>query len=136
MSHRGRELSSPAGVYYSMSNASTEVSGMSPRTEETSIAEEIVAVLPANVLRTCSSDRSTIRYAVRGEGWKLRTIVLNRHSLRKLVSDPARAVKVEYLQRELLECAARRTEFRYPRLHLRPSPSHRPYLGLPIASMF
>jgi hypothetical protein len=75
--------------------------------DETRLAEEIVSVLPAGVARACSDDRDAIRFAVRGEGMKLRSIVLNRTSLRKLASDPAREVKIEYQQR---------SEFRYPRL--------------------
>lgn len=84
--------------------------------DETRLAEEIVSVLPAGVARACSDDRGAIRFAVRGEGMKLRTIVLDRRSLRKLASDPAREVKVEYLQRDLIATAAQRSEFRYPRL--------------------
>lgn len=136
MSHLETKLSSSATVYYSMRHESMEVGTMKPGIDENRLAEEIVSVLPASVLRTCSSDRSTIRYAVRGEGMKLRTIVLNRMSLRKLGADPARDVKVEYLQRDLVECAARRSEFRYPRLRLRPSPAKHPWLGMPMASMF
>ena len=83
--------------------------------DETSIAEEIVSVLPAGVARQFSSERETIRYAVRAEGMKLRTIVLSRESLRKLAEDPAVAVKIEYLQRDLLATAEQRGEFRYPR---------------------
>jgi hypothetical protein len=91
--------------------------------DESRIAEEIVSVFPAGVVRECSSERGAIRYAVRGDGMKLRSIVLRRDSLRKLLNDPAREVKVEYLQRELLEAASQRSEFRYPRLHLHPLPT-------------
>lgn len=88
-------------------------------TDENRIADEIVSVLPAGVARACSPEKNTIRYTVRAEGLKLRTIVFSRPSLRRLLDDPARAVKVEYLQRDLLESASRRGEFRYPRLHVR-----------------
>lgn len=84
--------------------------------DESRIADEIVSVLPAGVVRACSPERNTIRYAVRGEGMKLETIVLKRESLRRLIDDPHRDVKIEYLQRDLLQSAARRGEFRYPRL--------------------
>jgi hypothetical protein len=84
--------------------------------DETQIAEEIVSVLPAGVARACSSDRGAIRFAVRGDGMKLKTIVLRRDSLRRLAEDPAKAIKIEYLQRDLLRTAEKRTEFRYPRL--------------------
>ena len=83
--------------------------------DESRIAEEIVSVLPAGVARACSPERTSIRYAVRGEGMKLRTIVLNRDSLRRLVDDPHRDVKIEYLRRDLLRSADHRSEFSYPR---------------------
>lgn len=82
--------------------------------DETRIAEEIVSVLPEGVVRALSTDRRSIRFAVRAEGLKLRTIVLNRASLRRLIDDPLRAVKMEYLQRDLL-ASVNRAEFRYPR---------------------
>jgi hypothetical protein len=99
------------GVYYSMRTKSYD---------ETLIAEEIVSVLPAGVARALTTDRETIRYSVRAEGLKLRTIVFIRESLRRLIADPVREVKVEYLQRELVRNAGSRGEFRYPRLHLHP----------------
>lgn len=83
--------------------------------DETRMAEDIVSILPTGVARQFSSDRGAIRYAVRADGMKLKTIVLSRASLRRLIDDPARSVKVEYLQRDLLEAAAHRNEFRYPR---------------------
>lgn len=88
--------------------------------DETRIAEEIVSVLPAGVARALTSDRETIRYSVRAKGLKLRTIVFIRESLRRLITDPARAIKVEYLQRDLARSANRRGEFRYPRPQLHP----------------
>ena len=85
-------------------------------TDETRVAEEIVSVLPAgSVARACPADRETIRFAVRNEGLKLTTVVLRRASLRRLLADAQRAVKVEYLQRDLLRSATRRAEFIYPR---------------------
>jgi hypothetical protein len=94
---------------------------MTNKFDESRIAEAIVSVLPAGVARACSADRNTLRYAVRGEGMKLRTIVLNRRSLRKLIDDPHRDVKIEYLQRDLLQTAAQRAEFSYPRPHVAPA---------------
>jgi type IV pilus biogenesis protein CpaD/CtpE len=88
---------------------------MTRKFDENAIAEVIVSVLPAGVAREFSSERDTIRYAVRGEGIKLKKIVLNRASLRKLVNDPSGPVKIEYLQRELLAAATERREFQYPR---------------------
>ena len=85
-------------------------------TDETRIAEEIVGVLPAgSVVRVCSDDRESIRFAVRDASLKLRSVVLRRSSLRRLLTDAARFVKVEYLRRELSEAAMQRSEYRYPR---------------------
>jgi hypothetical protein len=90
---------------------------MKTTAEETRIAQEIVSVLPENsAVRICSDDADTVRFAVSGNGLKLRSVVFSRESLRRLLSDPARQVKIEYLQRDLAAGAARRTEFRYPRL--------------------
>ena len=83
--------------------------------DETRVAEKIVSVLPAGVARLCSDDRESIRYAVRGLGLKLRSVVFSRTALRKLLSDPVGAVKIEYLQRDLLRSAPRRAEYEYPR---------------------
>lgn len=80
------------------------------------LAEEILGVLPeGSVARACSDDPATIRFAVRSAGLKLRAVVLNRSSLRRLVSDPARDIKIEYLKRDLLRSATRRAEYVYPR---------------------
>jgi hypothetical protein len=92
---------------------------MRPETQkydETRIAEEIVGVLGAGVARACSAERDSVRYAVRAEGMKLQSIVLSRRSLRRLLNDPAREVKIEYLKRDLLQSVDARREFRYPRL--------------------
>ena len=85
--------------------------------DETRIAEEIVKILPAgSVARLLCEDRDSVRYAVQNAALKLRTIVFNRRSLNRLAGDPARAIKIEYLQRDLLRSAIRRAEFRYPRV--------------------
>ena len=89
---------------------------MNRKMDETGIAELIVSALPGGIARACSADRDTIRYAVRATGMKLRTIVFKRASLQRLAGDPAALVKIEYLQRDLIDSAARRSEFRYPRL--------------------
>jgi hypothetical protein len=90
---------------------------MAPKNDEIRIAEEIVSVLPGVVARACSADREAIRYSVRADGLNLRSVVLNRASLRRLIEDPAREVKIEYLRRDLASSARRRAEFQYPRLH-------------------
>jgi hypothetical protein len=84
--------------------------------DETRLAEEIVSVLPAeSVVRVCSDDRQSIRFAVRSAALKLRAIVLSRVSLRRLLGDSARGVKIDYLQRDLIRNAEQANEFRYPR---------------------
>ena len=114
-----------------------EGSEMSKKQDETRLAEQIISVLPAGVARAFSADRETIRYAVRADGLKLRTIVLCRESLRRLLDDPVRDVKVEYLQRDLIRSASSRSEFRYPRPHVHPLTvtKTRFRFGLPLASM-
>ena len=90
---------------------------MKSNAEETRIAEQIVSVLPVgSFARACSDDRDAIRFTVDTTPLKLRSVVFDRESLRRLESDPARAVKIEYLQRDLLRSAMRRAEFRYPRI--------------------
>jgi hypothetical protein len=123
------KLSALPGVYYSMRTQSR-------LNDESRIAEQIVGVLPAGVARACSPDKHSIRYSVRGEGMKLQTIVFNRASLRRLFDDPASAVKIEYLQRDLLKSAGQLREFRYPRLHVHIAPAfpRRFALGLPLTA--
>jgi hypothetical protein len=85
--------------------------------EENRIAEEILGVLPAgSVARVCSDDHDTIRFTVSNAHLKLNAVTLDRESLLRLHADPARAIKIEYLQRDLLRSAIRRPEFRYPRI--------------------
>jgi hypothetical protein len=120
-----------------MKHRKTEGIDMTARYDETAIAQEIVSVLPVEVARLCSDDRQSIRYAVRADGLRLRSIVLNRSSLRRLLGDDDREVKIEYLRRELVQYAGRRSEFRYPRPHpaagLTGGPRH-DALELPLAS--
>ena len=83
--------------------------------DDTRLAAEIVGVLDPAVVRACSDERDAIRFVVRGASLKLRTIVLNRNALRRLLSDPSAAVKIEYLKRDLLRSATQRKAYRYPR---------------------
>ena len=82
--------------------------------DETRLAEEIVGVLGAMTVRVCSDDRENLHYAVRG-AQRLRSIVLGRSALRRLLHDRDGAVKIEYLQRDLLRAAGQRGEYVYPR---------------------
>ena len=52
---------------------------------------------------------------MRAVGLKLRSIVLSRSSLRRLLTDRNGAIKIEYLQRDLIRSAPVRSEFAYPR---------------------
>ncbi len=88
---------------------------------EAALAEEIVSVLTFAALRVFSEWGDAIRYTVRSTSLKLRSIVLNRRSLRRLQRDPIGAVKIEYLKRDLLRCAAQSAEYRYPRRRVRSS---------------
>ena len=90
--------------------------------DDVRIAEEIVSVLPAgSVARVCSDDRETIRYAVRSAAAKLTSVVFNRASLRRLLDDCQRAIKIEYLRRDLARSLSRKGEYRYPRPAVHPS---------------
>jgi len=83
--------------------------------DETKLADEIVSVLDAGAVRVCSDDRESIRYAVRDARLKLRSVILSRAALRRLLFDRSGLIKIEYLQRDLLRTAATRSEFVYPR---------------------
>jgi hypothetical protein len=83
------------------------------------LAEEIVSVLAFAALRVYSEWADAIRYTVGSTSLKLRSIVLDRKALRRLLRDPIAGVKIEYLKRDLLRCAAQSEEYRYPRRRLR-----------------
>ena len=105
------------------------------KNDELTVAEAIVSVLPAgSVARVCSDDRDTIRFAVRAEGLKLRSVVLRRESLQRLQSDATSTVKIEYLQRDLLRNAGRRCEFQYPRAIRRAASRTADKIALALAS--
>src|SRR5437868_7093515 len=88
--------------------------------DETRLADEIVRVLPEGAIRVCAADRETIHYAVRSRELKLRSVVLGRHALRRLLHDRDGVIKIEYLQRDLLRSAETRFEFTYPRPRVAP----------------
>ena len=83
--------------------------------DEARLAAEIVSVLDPAALRACSPERAVIRYAVRDNALKLRTIIFDRSALRRLLQTRDGAVKVEYLKRDLLRATTNRVEYRYPR---------------------
>src|SRR5437762_6857119 len=83
--------------------------------DETKLAEEIVGVVGDEVVRVCSDDRESLRFAVRSVAMKLRSIVLNRASLRRLLLDPQGEVKIAYLKRDLKRAALQRVEYVFPR---------------------
>src|SRR5215468_8781405 len=84
-------------------------------TDETKLAEEIVGVVGPDVARVCSDDRESLRFVVRSAAMKLRSIVLNRASLRRLLIDPLGEVKIAYLKRDLRRAAGQRAEYVFPR---------------------
>lgn len=83
--------------------------------DETKLAEEIVGVMGPEVVRVCSDDRESLRFSIRSAALKLRSIVLNRKSLRKLLLDPMGEIKIAYLKRDLRRAAQQRLEYVYPR---------------------
>lgn len=81
----------------------------------TTLAEEIVSVLAPDIRRVGTLDARTVRYEIDDRSVRLRSIILGREALRRLLRDVHRAVKVEYLKRDLLRCAIHSIEYRYPR---------------------
>ena len=81
----------------------------------TNTARMILGIVPSQI-EVHSEDSKTIKYLVqRAFGWQLATVVFSKQSLFKLANDPNRDVKIEYLRRDLLESAAYRKEYTYPR---------------------
>src|SRR5437667_8973254 len=83
--------------------------------DETKLAEESVGVVGPDVVRVCSDDRESLRFSIRAAGLKLRSIVLNRASLRRLLLDPLGEVKIAYLKRDLKRAISQRVEYVFPR---------------------
>ena len=108
-----------------------DVMRASKDTQELNLAEEILSALPeGSVMRVCSDDRDTLRYAVRAGGMKLRQITLSRASLRRLAEDPLSRVKIDYLRRDIARSAGRRESYQYPRQIKRAT--RRPKAGLAL----
>lgn len=84
--------------------------------DDEQLAESIVGVLSATALRVeCRTDTGDICYAVRSPSLKLRSIVLNRAALSRLLTATDALVKIEYMKRDLLRTAVDEVEYRYPR---------------------
>lgn len=93
---------------------SDEQASQQQRRREKDLAEEIVSAFTTRRVRSMPD---AIRYLVRASATKLRSIVFDRGSLLRLLRDRDRAVKIEYLKRDLRRCAEHSTEYRYPRPH-------------------
>jgi hypothetical protein len=87
------------------------------KNEEVGVAMEIVRFLMGrDAAQKVNGEGDTVSFRVDPRpGWKLRLVVFSRRALRKLASDPAREVKLDYLRRDLLRAAGTRAEYRYPR---------------------
>jgi hypothetical protein len=80
------------------------------------MAKELIAPLVQDAGADCIADEDgTIRCALRGPG-KLCAVVFSKECLRRLNQDPDRAVKIEYLQRDIARASRYRSEYRYPHL--------------------
>lgn len=80
-------------------------------TLEMEVAEAVLEPLPQ---QTWTEDAETIRFRIRKPGWKLSSVIFSKRALRKLLSDPNREVKLEYLRRDIARLARSRREYRYP----------------------
>ena len=78
------------------------------------VASRIMEVLPFDQFELESADAETIRYRILSSEWALEKAVFLRKSLQRLAEDPHRAVKIEYLQRDLLWSTRSRRSFIYP----------------------
>ena len=85
-------------------------------TVEMQVAKEVVAPLAECGRMECvTAEDGTIRCRLRGAPeWKLCSVVFSSEGLRRLAGDPDRAVKIEYLQRDIARTARFRSEYRYP----------------------
>lgn len=85
--------------------------------EERQLAFEIVRPLQGGeAARVSIDDRDLIVLELPAAPQeKLRTVTFSRTALKELAGDPDRAVKIEYLQRDLRQFSKVREEYRYPR---------------------
>ena len=80
------------------------------------LAESIVSVLSTAAVRVQSGrDSSEICYEVRSRSLELRSIVLDRRALMRLLTAADGLVKIEYMKRDLLRAAVNEVEYCYPR---------------------
>jgi hypothetical protein len=81
-------------------------------TLEMEVAEKLLEPIGQ---QTWTEDEKTIRFRIRNPGWKLSSIIFSKRALRRLLSDPDREIKLEYLRRDIARQAKCRREYRYPR---------------------
>lgn len=82
-------------------------------TLEKKVAEKVLE--PLEQEQSWSEDEKTFRIRLKkAPGWKLVSIVFSKRALRKLLSDPHRDIKLEYLRRDITRQARWRREYRYP----------------------
>ncbi|MGH9456281.1 MAG: hypothetical protein ACRD2J_01410 [Thermoanaerobaculia bacterium] len=82
---------------------------------EMEMVEQVVDGIGDLTPESVSEDGETIRVRLqRSRGRKLASLVFSRAGLRKLESDPQRAIKLEYLRKDIARAAASRREYRYP----------------------
>jgi hypothetical protein len=82
-------------------------------TQEMKVAEKVLEPLEHE---HWSEDDKFIRIRIRkGPGSRLASVIFSKLALRRLISDPDRDVKVEYLRRDIARQARWRREYRYPR---------------------
>jgi hypothetical protein len=82
-------------------------------TQEMKVAEKVLEPLEHE---HWSEDDKFIRIRIRkGPGSRLASVIFSKLALRRLISDPNRDVKVEYLRRDIARQARWRREYRYPR---------------------
>ena len=83
-------------------------------TEEMMMAEQIIAMLAPRSVQLLCDDGNLIAFVIQKDGWKLERVIFSRSALQKLLSDPQRRIKGEYLAHDIKRSAARRKSYVYP----------------------
>ncbi len=86
----------------------------STQDEPIRMMEEILSILRERNLQLVHADDGIISFRLHEEGWKLKSLTFSVPCLKTLARDPQREIKIEYLQRDILRAAARRTTYTYP----------------------